>query len=540
MTLLEVFNEVSVKPQNIKELKDLILNLAVQGKLTVHWREVNTTVEHISAAEKFTADELPIELQKLPSSWTAPILEETAYINGGFAFKSSLYKSDGMRVVRISDFDEDGFKDKNIVRYNYSNEHKKYVLEEGNILMAMTGGTVGKRLYVDNLPEQMIVNQRVATIKVHDSQSSEYVNIVLGTNQIQNVIKNAKNSTNDNISMRTIKGFVIPLPPLEEQKEIVRVVHELFQEIDNLSIKLELASDLKEDFTTSALRELTTSNDVSQIWNTLQQQFNEFFDSVSGVKKLRETILELAVQGKLTANWREEYPNLEPASELLKKIQAEKQQLITEKKIKRSKSHPDPVNQFKGILNWNTTSLANLGITQTGTTPATSDRTNYGDFIPFIGPADISNDQTIQSFSRSLSKSGLTKGRLIPENSLMMVCIGGSIGKCNINSMDVSCNQQINCITPILIPAEFIRVICQSKSFQKEVKINASGSATPVINRTKWESIVVPVPPLDEQIEIVRVVDSLMGLCNQLEEAITLKEEQAALLMKYCVAEALA
>ena len=69
-------------------------------------------------------------------------------INGGFAFKSSKYSNNGVRVVRISDFDEKGFKDEKIVRYPYTEDLRNYSLELNNILMAMTGGTVGKSLLV--------------------------------------------------------------------------------------------------------------------------------------------------------------------------------------------------------------------------------------------------------------------------------------------------------------------------------------------------------------------------------------------------------
>ena len=247
------------------------------------------------------------------------------------------YVDEGARVIRISDFDELGFKNHKVVRHNYTDDLLPYVLEDRNILIAMTGGTVGKSLFVNHVNETMVVNQRVATIKIIQPIFEAYVNCVIPTKLIQDVIEEAKNSTNDNISMSDIKGFNIPIPPLEEQKVIVEVVNALFKEVEALENLTKDLISLKEDFVTSALRRLTETDNTKQEWNYLQQHFSSFFTEKKNIKSLRETILQLAVQGKLTAQWRADNPNTEPASELLKRIEAEKQQLIAEKKIKAEK-----------------------------------------------------------------------------------------------------------------------------------------------------------------------------------------------------------
>jgi type I restriction enzyme S subunit len=169
------------------------------------------------------SDEKPFDI---PESWEWVRLGEVADINGGFAFKSTNYTSKGVRVIRISDFAETGFVNDKIVRYSYDETLKPYVLEEKNILVCMTGGTVGKSLFVSKMDEQMVVNQRVAMIKVRDA-IPEYVYKVILAPTTQKVIQDSKNSTNDNISMDTIKGFLIPLPPLAEQKRIVAKLEEL-------------------------------------------------------------------------------------------------------------------------------------------------------------------------------------------------------------------------------------------------------------------------------------------------------------------------
>jgi type I restriction enzyme S subunit len=263
----------------------------------------------------------------------------------------------------------------------------------------------------------------------------------------------------------------------------------------------------------------------------LLQHFKELTLRPKNAQELKGLILQLAIQGKLTANWRVENPEVEPASELLKRIQKEKEQLVKEKKINKEKSlsklDKDEI-PYDIPLKWTWCRLRESGFTQTGTTPPKKNPENYGDFIPFIGPADISN-QSMEYPVSGLSKLGISVGRLIPRNSIMMVCIGGSIGKCNINEVDVSCNQQINTVTPVLIPAVYMKVNCQSPYFQKGVIDKASGSATPIINKGKWEMLPIPLPPLEEQKEIVKVVESLFKEVEQLEqltqERISLKED---------------
>jgi restriction endonuclease S subunit/very-short-patch-repair endonuclease len=251
----------------------------------------------------------------------------------------------------------------------------------------------------------------------------------------------------------------------------------------------------------------------------LLEHFKELTVHPKNAEQLKGLILQLAIQGKLTKKWREQNPNIESASVLLEKIKEEKAQLIKEKKIKKEKALPEITKEempFELPEGWVVEKLGNVGFTQTGSTPAKKDPENYGNYIPFLGPADISN-LTINYPEEGLSDVGLSNGRLIPSNSLMMVCIGGSIGKCNINKIDVSCNQQINTITPICSPVQYIKIVCQSSYFQKEVTNKATGSATPIINKGKWENIIIPVPPLAEQKAIVAIVNQLFAEVDQLE-----------------------
>ena len=206
----------------------------------------------------------------------------------------------------------------------------------------------------------------------------------------------------------------------------------------------------------------------------LEKYFDTAFDAPDGIKKLRELILTLAMQGKLVPQDTSD----QPASELLKKLKSNKTKNLSSI---RSNEMSFPLPQ-----NWQWERMVNLGITQTGTTPPKKDPEYYGDFIPFIGPGNIKNG-VIDYSGEGLSEKGIEKGRLIEKDSILMVCIGGSIGKHAMTNQDISCNQQINTLTVYPeLSTQFIYWAMASQYFQNTVNNQAGGSATPIINKLKW------------------------------------------------------
>ena len=239
-----------------ERLKKSILQEAIEGRLVPqdpNDEPASVLLDKIRAEKKRLVkegklkkkdlEETPIEENeipfKIPESWEWCKLGTIAALIGGFAFKSHEYTSSGSRVIRISDITENGFINKNVVRFPFTDKLSQYVILEGDILMAMTGGTVGKSLYVKYLPEEtMLLNQRVALIRPN-IVFTDYIDYVIKSQHIQGIITEAKNSTNDNISMGDLYNFPIPLPPLVEQKRIVAKIEELFSVLDSIKESLE-------------------------------------------------------------------------------------------------------------------------------------------------------------------------------------------------------------------------------------------------------------------------------------------------------------
>jgi len=245
--------------------------------------------------------------------------------------------------------------------------------------------------------------------------------------------------------------------------------------------------------------------------------------SLYGIKKLRELILELAVRGKLVPQASREArnsANYEPASVLLERIAAEKAQLVKEGKLKKQKPLPeisDDEKPFELPNGWEWSRLSETGLGSTGKTPSTKQSSFFDGNIPFIGPGQITPAGIVLKAEKFLSQSGLGNSCEALPGDIFMVCIGGSIGKAAIVVERSGFNQQINCISPLHIASKYLYFALSTNSFHSSVLEKATGSATPIINRGKWEELPVPIAPLEEQHRIVAKVDELMSLCDALE-----------------------
>lgn len=169
---------------------------------------------------------------------------------------------------------------------------------------------------------------------------------------------------------------------------------------------------------------------------------------------------------------------------------------------------------------WKWVLLNGLGALQTGKTPPTKHPEYFGGDIPFITPGDIDELCHIQYTNRCVTFEAKKVIKTVPAGSVLMVCIG-SVGKCGLATQEVAFNQQINAITPnesIVLP-NFLLIALASQIFQKQVKLKAKATTIPIVNRSEWGSLVVPIPPIEEQRRIVAVVDDLMGRLDQMEAA---------------------
>ncbi|MBZ7623387.1 restriction endonuclease subunit S [Klebsiella michiganensis] len=239
-----------------------------------------------------------------------------------------------------------------------------------------------------------------------------------------------------------------------------------------------------------------------------------------GIKKLRELILGLAVRGKLVP----QDPNDEPASELLKRIAAEKAELVKLGKIKKPKPLPEISEEEKPFElpeGWEWVTLATIGEIVGGGTPK-SDNPQYWakNGIKWLTPADLYGlkGKYISSGVRDISPTGLSNSsaRLMPKGSVLFSS-RAPIGYVAIADAELSTNQGFkSCVPYIKDSAEYIYYFLMASA--KKIDAEASGTTFKEVSGAIVSKILFPLPPLSEQLKIVSRANELMSLCEQLEQ----------------------
>lgn len=259
----------------------------------------------------------------------------------------------------------------------------------------------------------------------------------------------------------------------------------------------------------------------------LTDHFTTLCSAPDGVKKLRELILTLAVQGRLVPQ------NLadEPASVLLERIQEEKECLVTEGKIKKQKALPpiDPEEvPFEVPEGWMWTRMGEIGSWSTGGTPSRRISEYFGGEIRWIKSGDL-NDSILYEVDETISKRGLenSNAKLLPIGSVSVALYGATIGKTSILGVEATTNQACaNCIPfhKFLYNRYLLYYILEER---KNLNRAGQGGAQPNLTNKIIHEWYLPLPPIAEQHRIVERVDALMALCDELEERISRQQDVA-------------
>jgi type I restriction enzyme S subunit len=183
-------------------------------------------------------------------------LGDICEFQNGFAFKSNLFKNKGFPVLRISNIQNDGLSYNRLVFFDkksYKEDFDKYQVVKGDLVIAMSGATTGK-LAISNEDEIFYLNQRVGKFIPGDDLSKDYLYYYLST-QIEENLKISSGAAQPNLSTEQIKNFKIPLPPLSNQKRIVKILDEVFNKVEkvkeNAEKNLQNSKELYEAYTQS-------------------------------------------------------------------------------------------------------------------------------------------------------------------------------------------------------------------------------------------------------------------------------------------------
>ena len=179
---------------------------------------------------------------------------------------------------------------------------------------------------------------------------------------------------------------------------------------------------------------------------------------------------------------------------------------------------------------WEVKSLGKFATIATGNTPPTADAANYGDEFLFFSPADLGEAKYVTKTEKRLSQKGFAISRRFPKDSILFVCIGSTIGKCGIASVEMSSNQQINAIFPSPeFSADFLYYAVSAAV--PKVRSLAGEQAVPLVNKTQFSETEVVLPPLPEQRMIATALGDVDALLGALERLIAKKRDlkQAAM-----------
>ncbi len=337
-----------------------------------------------------------------------------------------------------------------------------------------------------------------------------------------------------------------PLPPLAEQHRIVAKVDELMALCDRLEAEqadAEAAHARLVDALLAALTRSTDAADFAANWQRLAAHFDTLFTTEAAIDALKQTILQLAVMGKLVP----QDPNDEPASELLRKIESRKRMLAGDK-IPRKKSQGYLPNQLQPIwgppCGWAWSKLADLTEFVTDGEHATPQRTIDQSAVPLVTAKNVRDgflDYTNTDFvPRNVAEKCWRRCK--PElNDILIVSVGATLGRLAIlnHHREMVIVRSVTLIRPCLVDVAYLALALRSPYVQKSIWGSVKQSAQPCLYLTQSSALNIPIPPAAEQHRIVAKVDELMALCDRLKADLATARQRQATLADTLVAAAL-
>ena len=487
-----------------QDLKNSILQLAVQGKLVLQNpsdEPASELLKQITQQKAQLAEEGVIKKEKplptisdedipfdIPENWLWVRLGD--YCLDAFSGKSPVYSKTPTpyEVIGQAANQQLGL-DYTQVKYTVSefwnSMDPKYFLLENDVLLNTLGhGTLGRAGIVPVLHKKLLTDGHLFVFRLYSAIASKYFYYYLQYKRPEIEIS-ANGSTNQTfLSLKRTNQWLIPVPPLAEQERIVAKIEEL----------------------------LPLVSEYDEVENRISALNTEFPD------KLRKSILQQAVQGKLT----ERDPSDEPAIELLDRIRAEKAKLIAEGKIKKEKIIPVISEEDQ---------LFDIPDTWTWTTIAdTCTNIQYG-----------TSEKSAPSGKVAVLRMGNLQGGKIDYSNLVYTSNDYDIERCHLEYNDLLFNRTnskelvgktaiykaeipaiyagyLIRVTPIMIDSDYLNYVMQSHFFKKyclAVKTDAIGQSN--INAEKLKRFVFPLPPLAEQKRIVARVEELLSMCDALK-----------------------
>jgi type I restriction enzyme S subunit len=521
--LFDNFDKIVNAPGGVAKMRETILQMAMQGKLVPQdpgdepAEELLKTMQDEKAkllAEgkikkwkslpEIRDDEVPYAL---PNGWAYIRLGNLIKISSGDALTSKDMVINGGIPV---------YGGNGITGY-----HDNYNIEKPTLVMGRVGYYCGS-VHITG-EKAWITDNAFKVWFAENCINQEYLYWLLkGTN-----LKERENATAQPvISATKIYPLVVAIAPLREQQRIVTKIEELFALCDQIEIDQKLQAEKQQHWVESAVSRMMSaqgSQEFAEHWGHIAQNFDSLISTPNAVKELRQGVLQLAVQGKLVP----QDANDEPALELLKRVAAEKEWLITEGKIKKEKQLHEITDEevpYELPTGWEWVRLYDVTENIHYGYSAASTKVDTG--VKLLRITDIQKNTVLwDKVPYCLIDSDKVNTYCLNNNDLLIARTGGTIGKSyivtDVSSKSVFASYLIRLIPLKNVFAQYIKRFLESPMYWEQLYAQSQGTGQPNVNATSLKQIVMPLPAQAEQHRIVAKVDELMDICDKLEHFIS-------------------
>ncbi|MBL4237346.1 restriction endonuclease subunit S [Vibrio fluvialis] len=529
----------------VKKLRELILELAVRGKLVPqdpNDEPASVLLERIAAEKAQLVKEKKIKKPRkyepiddnslpfnIPSSWKWARIEALGHDLGQKKpDKTFTYVDVGSINKELGYIDEPS-----ILEHSEAPSRARKLVQKNTVIYSTVRPYLLNIAVIDrDFNPEPIASTAFAIIHPLSGISSSYIYRYLRSPSFIEYVESVQTGiAYPAINDKQFFFGLIPVPPSAEQHRIVAKVDELMALCDQLEQQTEDSIEAHQVLVTTLLDTLPNSADADELmqnWARISEHFDTLFTTEESIDQLKQTILQLAVMGKLVP----QDPSDEPASELLKRIAEEKAQLVKEKKIKKEKALP-PISEdqkpFELPNGWEWCRFNDAIDVRDGTHDSPKDATGTNTY-PLITSKNFINGKIDFDNARQISSEDhfeIIKRSQVDKLDILFSMIGGNIG----NQVIVEDERDFSIKNVALFKYYNVRytypyfVFLYTQNLAKDLQTKAVGGAQPFISLGALRSLLFALPPREEQEKIVTKVKELMVLCDQL--IARLKESQA-------------
>lgn len=565
--LLSNMELLATAPGGVAKLRELILTLAVQGKLvpqdpadepaSVLLQKIRAEKDRLIAEGKIKRDKPLAEIGEeekpfdLPQGWEWVRFDELIHPLKPIAYGVLVpgpEVASGVPFVRIADLSliDPPAKPEKTIGLEVDAQFQRTRLEGGEILMGVVG-SIGKLGIAPKCWAGANIARAICRIVPADAGLHNFVLFLLQTKFMQDCfVGDTRTLAQPTLNVGLIRAALTPMPPPAEQSRIVTRVEALMRLCDALEAKGQLEAAHHAQLVSTLLGTLTASTTPEELaanWQRVAPHFDLLLDRPEAIDALEQTLLQLAVRGLLVP----QDPTAEPASALLQKIRAEKDRLIATGQIKRDKPLPpitDEEKPFELPVGWEWVRISDLAEVQGGI-QKTQLRTPVKQHFPYLRVANVQRDalrlEEIERFELTMDE--LERWRLIAGDLLIVEGNGSAeeIGRCAVWT---------GAIDPCVYQNHLIRVRCFQRDCMAFIKLflNAPSGAEEMkrlaittsglynLSVGKIRNYAVPMAPLAEQSRIVTRITALRRLCADLRQRLAERQSVQARLAEALVA----